>query len=950
MNHDDDCDLTQVSPLRIERPEGTAPPSPPIADARAAASGHDDDATVFQPVVATRPDAAPASATQHAHAGMRLKERFLLLRELGRGGMGVVYLARDERKVEAQDRDPEMAVKVLNDAFRRHPDALVALQREARRTQHLAHPHIVRVHDFDRHGDIVFMTMEYIDGRDLRRVIREDAIGGMPLARAWPLIQGMGRGLQHAHDNGVVHADFKPGNVMVTGAGTAKVFDFGIARAGAFGHDGRAARDDDDATVFDAHSLNALTPAYASPDVTSGKRSVPADDIYALGCVVFELLTGAHPFERMSAEDAMRLGRRAPRVRGLRPRAWRALRDSVAFERHRRPRSVAALLDELRPRSVRERLRGWLAIAAIVVAVAAIGGWAVVRGTHAARMSAVSAAFAGGGDESHALKAFERLDDDERARFVLDDDRRIEAFLAARLDRYWHPATGAEDYAGVQRVFALRDRLKLFSPSLDARKAAVERERNDRLNAFDSRLRDALATGSLLDGPADSAPALVRRIRALDPEGARQEDDDIGMKYEAAIAAAAARGDADQATRLRAVASTLFPDSPRLRARHGATPPAATPSEAEATMAEMASAIEAVKRAAAAGDTDKAQRALDRARALQADSGFVRDDGPRLIAATYLDQAHDKARHGRWQEAVAILRGAIAALGRRADLQAARERYELVATVEAALDGTPPVAADTVADIQKRYDALRRTDARGLRQLDGELHEAGRAGALSTATLLGALTARASPAAAADVVGERPGEAPSHGLARTQGADRCNLTALAGSGRSCIDALSDGTRAPATVVVPGGDGLAPYAITRAPITVADFNRYCTVTEGCVPLTGDPTQPARRLYLAQARMYASWLSRMSGYAYRLPSEAEWTHAIVGSTPCKDRGRGARRDVGTWGTTVDGRTDEWVVATPHTVVVDTRRPCAAGPRQDDRGPPQADVGFRLVRMLR
>lgn len=218
------------------------------------------------------------------------------------------------------------------------------------------------------------------------------------------------------------------------------------------------------------------------------------------------------------------------------------------------------------------------------------------------------------------------------------------------------------------------------------------------------------------------------------------------------------------------------------------------------------------------------------------------------------------------------------------------------------------------------------------------------------ATLLASLAAHTSPAAVADVVGQRPREASTHGLARTQGGDPCNLAALAGSGRSCIDLLSDGTRAPATVVVPGGDGLAPYAITRTPITVADFNRYCAGTERCEPLTGDPAQPARRLYLAQARMYASWLSRMSGYGYRLPSDAEWKHAIVGNATCKDSGRGARRDGGTWGTTLDGRTDEWVVATPHTVVVSATAPCTASPRHDDRGPPQADVGFRLVRTLR
>ncbi|RBE79188.1 serine/threonine protein kinase, partial [Xanthomonas oryzae pv. oryzae] len=146
--------------------------------------------------------------------GMLLKARFLLVREIGRGGMGVVYLARDERKVEARDRHPYIAVKVLNDDFRRHPDSLIALQRESRRAQSLAHDHIVRVYDFDKDGAIVFMTMEYIEGDDLRGLIRSRLGEGMPLAEAWPLIEGMGRALQRAHAAGIVHSDFKPGNVM----------------------------------------------------------------------------------------------------------------------------------------------------------------------------------------------------------------------------------------------------------------------------------------------------------------------------------------------------------------------------------------------------------------------------------------------------------------------------------------------------------------------------------------------------------------------------------------------------------------------------------------------------------------------------------------------------------------------------------------------------------------
>jgi len=120
---------------------------------------------------------ARARSGDHASVGKLLKGRFLLERELGRGGMGVVYLARDERKVEARDRDPYVAVKVLNDEFRRHPDSLIALQREARRAQRLAHDNIVHVYDFDKDGTIVFMTMEYIDGTDLRTLIRERPSG-----------------------------------------------------------------------------------------------------------------------------------------------------------------------------------------------------------------------------------------------------------------------------------------------------------------------------------------------------------------------------------------------------------------------------------------------------------------------------------------------------------------------------------------------------------------------------------------------------------------------------------------------------------------------------------------------------------------------------------------------------------------------------------------------------
>src|SRR6185312_12459404 len=112
-------------------------------------------------------------------AGSVVKDRFVLEEELGRGGMGIVFKARDLRKEEAQDRNPYVALKVLNEEFKRHPESLKALQRESRKAQHLAHPNVVTVYDFDRDGANVFMVMELLEGRSLDRLIRKSEDSGV---------------------------------------------------------------------------------------------------------------------------------------------------------------------------------------------------------------------------------------------------------------------------------------------------------------------------------------------------------------------------------------------------------------------------------------------------------------------------------------------------------------------------------------------------------------------------------------------------------------------------------------------------------------------------------------------------------------------------------------------------------------------------------------------------
>ncbi|MDE1962908.1 MAG: protein kinase [Xanthomonadaceae bacterium] len=508
-----------------------------------------------------------AEGGDYAAVGSVLKGRFHLEKEIGRGGMGVVFLALDERKVEARDRDPYVAVKVLNDEFRRHPDSLIALQREARRSQSLAHDNIVRVYDFDKDGTIVFMTMEYVDGSDLKALIREKAYNGMPLARARPLIEGMAWALKRAHAAGVVHSDFKPGNVMVTRDGVPKVFDFGIARAGK--HLGEATGEE---TVFDAGTLGALTPAYASLEMIQGKEPTPSDDIYALGCVAFELLTGKHPFDKVSAEVAMREGRKPPPVPGLTKRQYQTLCDAVAFTSDKRLKHAADLVEGLREISLRERAGPVVVVGAIGVVILVAGGWGVRHYLQQREVDEVVARFAPTDPqhfttEDQALGALNALGADQRTRVVSDQSDLIQTFLLGRVDAYWNPGRQRYDYAGAQHVFSLRDRLKLFSPKLDLKRTAIEQERNDLLNQLDTRLSKAIENGAIFADQPDNAVRILATIRAIDPTSGLLKNAELELKYDIAIGRSIAANHAAEAQAQLKQALAVFPDSTRLRQR-----------------------------------------------------------------------------------------------------------------------------------------------------------------------------------------------------------------------------------------------------------------------------------------------------------------------------------------------------------------------------------------------
>jgi serine/threonine protein kinase len=275
--------------------------------------------------------------------GRLLKKRFLLESVLGHGGMGTVYKARDLRKVEAEDPNPYIATKVLNQDFRDHPDAFITLQQETAKSQTLAHPNIVTVHDFDRDGDTLYMTMELLSGEPLDQLIHKYKDKGLPKETVWSITKDLCAALSYAHQRHLIHADFKPGNIFVTAEGHAKVLDFGIARA---------ASKEAQKHKFDAGQLGALTPAYSTIEMINDEPISFSDDVYALACVVYEMLAGRHPYNHRSALDALAKDVKSRRPLHINNTEWKVLQKALALKKKDRYATINEFADALFPKPI----------------------------------------------------------------------------------------------------------------------------------------------------------------------------------------------------------------------------------------------------------------------------------------------------------------------------------------------------------------------------------------------------------------------------------------------------------------------------------------------------------------------------------------------------------------------------------------------------------------------
>ena len=278
----------------------------------------------------------PPRIAKAPEPGTVLADRYVLQSILGRGGMGIVYRALDRRRQEAGTSPAFVALKVLRPELQVRVKARNRLLAEAVQGQLLRHPNIVTVHDFGREGDIVFVTMEPLEGERLRSLMVRKAPAGLDREQALAILKGIGEAVAYLHQEGYVHRDLKPGNVFLTRDGMTKLLDFGLARR--LPEAGGSTGDDS------GEEFHARTPAYASPQVLRNGPPDARDDVYALGCIAYEVLAGKHPFGKLAADEARRQKKRPAPVRGLSPAQRKTLNSALSFKAKKRPKNAGEFL------------------------------------------------------------------------------------------------------------------------------------------------------------------------------------------------------------------------------------------------------------------------------------------------------------------------------------------------------------------------------------------------------------------------------------------------------------------------------------------------------------------------------------------------------------------------------------------------------------------------------
>ncbi|MBY0230906.1 MAG: protein kinase [Gemmataceae bacterium] len=387
--------------------------------------------------------------------------KYELLEIAGRGGMGVVFRASDEKLGRL------VAIKALASHLAGHEEARQRFAREARSAAAVEHENVVAIHAVEDDGPIPFLVMQFIDGPTLLKKLADS--GRLPLGEILRLGLGIARGLAAAHAVGIVHRDLKPANILLS-RGTPKITDFGLARA-------------IDDTILTQPGSVAGTPAYMSPEQARGEKADHRADLFSLGSVLYEMATGLRPFQADSSLAIMKrvcdetlkpahkvnpelpawLGKLVARLHAKEPSGRFASADEVAQELERR----LAEPENARPR--RARL-GWVAGGVLAVVAAVAVGWRLLPGPLAEEKAGVAEAAPVGKKEPPAPPEKKREPEAELPRPLLPQDE-------------WGKKVGALPSAE-EKANAVMTRLKELNKDWDGRQHRFEQAGNEVVGLF----------------------------------------------------------------------------------------------------------------------------------------------------------------------------------------------------------------------------------------------------------------------------------------------------------------------------------------------------------------------------------------------------------------------------------------------------------------------------------
>jgi predicted Ser/Thr protein kinase len=404
---------------------------------------------------------ALAGQSAHGYQGQMLAQRYLVEREIGRGGSGVVYLARD-----SQLHSRPVVVKMLHAGWEDHDRVRVKFRQEIEALSRIHHPAVVGVLDVGQAPDgRSFLVMEYVEGSTLRSRLEK---GTLEVSEAAAIVEAVCDALETAHRNGVFHRDLKPENIMLSGDGRLKLIDFGIAKV------------QDSLHAANTETISIVgTVRYTAPEQLMG-RAGPQSDVYSLGVLCYEMMTGRPPFEPETPFQLFELQRagkivRPSRLRKSIPEALdRVIVRALSFRPEDRPASAREYALEFRkalrcrPWRPGKKLRNWALAAVLLAACAGAGRLALERGR---ANYAHTITFAGGRDpEEFGFQT--HLDVTERA-VPNADHTAFEAIRLLSTDQgfYYRKVTAAQARAAVRNGWKME---AVFKPVAGSATVAID--------------------------------------------------------------------------------------------------------------------------------------------------------------------------------------------------------------------------------------------------------------------------------------------------------------------------------------------------------------------------------------------------------------------------------------------------------------------------------------------